>query len=107
MNIGRQLNRRWYLHATEPYLSPYVVVVRSVLCSFLQSGPCKLEDNFSIERDMPLVFLLVCSSTRDLKVPDVAGPYCMVVQFGSGGAVTLASKPVRLGNMTNLLFTIY
>lgn len=45
---------------------------------------------------MPLVFLLVYSSTRDLKVPDVAGPYCMVVQFGSGGAVTLSSKPVRL-----------
>ena len=38
----------------------------------------------------------MCSSTRDLKVPDVAGPYCMVVQFGSGGAVTLSSKPVRL-----------
>ena len=45
---------------------------------------------------MPLLFLLVCSSTRDLKVPDVSGPYCMVVQFGSGGAVTLSSKPVRI-----------
>lgn len=31
---------------------------------------------------------------RDLKVPDVSGPYCMVVQFGSGGAVTLSSKPI-------------
>lgn len=39
--------------------------------------------------------LCVSLSTRDLKVPDVAGPYCMVVQFGSGGAVTLSSKPVR------------
>ena len=47
---------------------------------------------------MPLPFLLVCSSTRDLKVPDVSGPYCMVVQFGSGGAVTLSSKPVRMEN---------
>ena len=32
---------------------------------------------------------------RDLKVPDLAGDYCMVVQFGSEGQVTLSSKPVR------------
>lgn len=44
-------------------------------------------------------FLLVCAFTRDLKVPDVSGPYCMVVQFGSGGAVTLSSKPVRMRNV--------
>lgn len=44
-------------------------------------------------------FLLVCTFTRDLKVPDVSGPYCMVVQFGSGGAVTLSSKPVRMRNV--------
>ena len=32
---------------------------------------------------------------RDLKVPDLAGDYCMVVQFGSEGHVTLSSRPVR------------
>ncbi|XP_044184398.1 structural maintenance of chromosomes flexible hinge domain-containing protein 1-like [Acropora millepora] len=31
---------------------------------------------------------------RDLKVPDLAGDYCMVVQFGSEGQVTLSSKPI-------------
>lgn len=31
---------------------------------------------------------------RDLKVPDLAGAYCMVVQFGSEGQVTLSSKPM-------------
>lgn len=41
----------------------------------------------------------MCAFTRDLKVPDVSGPYCMVVQFGSGGAVTLSSKPVRMRNV--------
>lgn len=41
----------------------------------------------------------MCTFTRDLKVPDVSGPYCMVVQFGSGGAVTLSSKPVRMRNV--------
>lgn len=27
-------------------------------------------------------------------MPDVSGPYCMVIQFGSVGVVTLSSKPV-------------
>ena len=36
----------------------------------------------------------------------MAGPYCMVVQFGSGGAVTLSSKPVRMGNVLSRI-TVY
>ena len=32
---------------------------------------------------------------RDLKVPDLAGDYCMVVQFGSEGHVTVSGRPVR------------
>lgn len=53
------------------------------------------------------VFLLVCAFTRDLKVPDVSGPYCMVVQFGSGGAVTLSSKPVRIMGNVFRCTTVY
>ncbi|RMX48106.1 hypothetical protein pdam_00002687 [Pocillopora damicornis] len=36
---------------------------------------------------------------RDLKVPDVSGPYCMVIQFGSVGVVTLSSKPITFTAM--------
>uniref|UniRef100_A0A6P8HCY5 Structural maintenance of chromosomes flexible hinge domain-containing protein 1-like isoform X2 n=1 Tax=Actinia tenebrosa TaxID=6105 RepID=A0A6P8HCY5_ACTTE len=31
---------------------------------------------------------------RDLKVPDVSGPHCMVVQYGPGGALSLTSKMI-------------
>lgn len=36
---------------------------------------------------------------RDLKVPDVSGPHCMVVQYGPGGALCLTSKMVCLDNI--------
>ncbi|KAK3699756.1 hypothetical protein QZH41_015606, partial [Actinostola sp. cb2023] len=33
-------------------------------------------------------------SFRDLKVPDVSGPHCMVVQYGPGGSLCLTSKMI-------------
>ena len=49
----------------------------------------------STDCTMSLSVVYLCPACRDLKVPDLAGAYCMVVQFGSEGQVTLSSKPVR------------
>ena len=46
-------------------------------------------------REFSYNHILQTALTRDLKVPDMSGGYCMVVQFGSAGAATLSSKPVR------------
>ena len=57
--------------------------------SSFQSKQCKYFHAFSYNH------ILQTALTRDLKVPDMSGGYCMVVQFGSAGAATLSSKPVR------------